>query len=99
MTLKTYVPTNKWIVATIGTAATVAGMIWVGDGINTDEEKLVVISLVAQRLAAYWARNDPDPVVTVQNHVDDGARDSQGRFRRQGRDRRRTRGRAVLTSP
>jgi hypothetical protein len=82
MTLKALVPTNKWTVATIGTLATIAGMIWVGDGINTDEEKLVVISLVAQRLAAYWARNDPDPVV-VQNQVDEGSRDPKtGRWRR-----------------
>jgi hypothetical protein len=82
MTLKALVPTNKWTVATIGTLATIAGMIWVGDGINTDEEKLVVISLIAQRLAAYWARNDPDPVVTAQDPVDDGGRDARGRFRR-----------------
>lgn len=81
--LKTWLPTNKWWVATIGTAGTIAGMIWVGDGINTDEEKLVVISLVAQRLAAYWASNgDPAPVVAAQDHVDDTGRDSKGRFRR-----------------
>jgi hypothetical protein len=65
-------PTNKWLVATITAAGTVAAMVWVGDGINTDEEKLLVISLVVQRLAAYWAKNDPDPVAT--------GRDSQGRF-------------------
>jgi hypothetical protein len=65
-------PTNKWFVATITAAGTIAAMVWVGDGVNTDEEKLILVSLVVQRLAAYWAKNDLDPIGT--------GRDSRGRF-------------------
>jgi hypothetical protein len=68
-------PTNKWFVATITAAGTVAGMVWVGDGINTDEEKLLLISLVVQRLAAYWASNDP--ATAAENAP---LRDSRGRW-------------------
>jgi hypothetical protein len=64
-------PTNKWVVASITAAGTIAGMIWVGDGINTDQEKLVLIALVVQRLTAYWASNDTSPA---------SGRDSRGRF-------------------
>jgi hypothetical protein len=78
MTLKDWLPTNKWWTATIGTAATIAGMVWVGGGIHTTEQKLVLISLIAQRLVAYVARNDPDP-----GGVPDTGRDPKtGRFRR-----------------
>lgn len=78
--LKAYLPTTKWWVATIGTAGTIVGMFWVGDGVNTDSEKLIILSLIAQRLAAYVARNDPDP-----GGVPSGSRDRDpktGRWQR-----------------
>jgi hypothetical protein len=69
--MATWLPTNKWWVATITAAGTIAGMVWVGDGINTDQEKLVLLALVVQRLSAYWASNDPGTTA---------ARDGRGRF-------------------
>lgn len=57
---KKWFPTNKWWVATITAAGTVVGMLWAGDGVNTDEEKLVLIGLVVQRLAAYATRNEKE---------------------------------------
>lgn len=70
-----YWPTNKWVVATITAAGTVVGIIWLGDGVNTDEEKLILISLVVQRLAAYWASND-----TAAPAENAPLRDSRGRW-------------------
>ena len=54
-----WLPTNKWWVATTVAVGSIVGLVWVGDGVNTDEEKYLVISLVVQRVAAYWTRNDP----------------------------------------
>jgi len=64
-----WAPTNKWWVATVAAASTIAGMLVVGDGINTDDEKLVVIGLIAQRLVAYVARNEPETVVVEAHPV------------------------------
>lgn len=55
--LKKWLPTNKWWLATIAAAATLVGMLWTGDGINTDEERLVLVGLMTQRLLAYVGRN------------------------------------------
>lgn len=53
-----WMPTRKWWAATITGAGTVAVMLWTGDGINTDEEKILVIGLAIQRLVSYVTPND-----------------------------------------
>ena len=63
MTTTTWWPTNKWFVATTTAAGTVALMIWTGDGINTDPERVILVTLLVQRVVAYWARNEPDVAV------------------------------------
>ena len=50
-------PTNKWWVATVTAAGTVWLMLWTGDGINTDDEKTIIVGLVVQRIASYITRN------------------------------------------
>lgn len=52
-----WLPTNKWWLASIAAAATLATMIWTGDGINTDDERIVLIGLLAQRVLSYVGRN------------------------------------------
>jgi hypothetical protein len=58
MNWKKWLPTNKWWTATVTAAATVVGMAVTGDGINTDDEELLVIGLVAQRLIAWITPNE-----------------------------------------
>lgn len=50
-------PTVKWWTATTIAAGAIAQLLWLGDGVNTDAEKTVVITIVVQRIAAYAARN------------------------------------------
>lgn len=51
-------PTAKWWAATTAASATVVTMLWTGDGINTDEEKTLIIGLVASRVLAYAVPKD-----------------------------------------
>lgn len=52
-----YAPTYKWWAATVTGLGTIAGAAWTGDGINTDDEKLLVIGILVQRIVAYVAGN------------------------------------------
>lgn len=52
-----WMPTNKWINATLVIVGTILGMALTGDGINTDPEVLTVLSLVTQRAVAYFTSN------------------------------------------
>ena len=49
-----YMPTAKWWAATITAAGSVVTLAVTGDGINTDDEKALVIGIFIQRLVA-WA--------------------------------------------
>lgn len=53
-------PTSKWWAASIAAAATIVTMLWTGDGINTDEEKTLVIGLLASRVLAYAVPKDTE---------------------------------------
>lgn len=58
MTKSPWWPTNKWWVATVTAAGAVAVALITGDGINTDDEKIIVVGLVVQRVVAYIAKNE-----------------------------------------
>lgn len=79
-----WAPTNKWWAATVTAAGTVGLMFWTGNGVDTDEEKVVLVGLVIQRLVAYVARNEPNMVVVsdANVHSDPGpaVRDPRGRW-------------------
>jgi hypothetical protein len=47
-------PTPKWWATSLTAAGTIVTLAWAGDGINTDDEKALVIGIVVQRLVA-WA--------------------------------------------
>jgi hypothetical protein len=68
-TVKKWFPTNKWWVATVIACGTIVELAWLGNGIDTDAEKGVVVGLVVQRIASYWAKNEDPVVVEVQNPV------------------------------
>lgn len=55
-----YLPTSKWWAASVATVATIVTMLWTGDGINTDEEKTLVIGLLASRILAYAVPKDTE---------------------------------------
>lgn len=59
--LPSLLPTRKWWAATITAATGVTIAAFTGDGINTDEEKILVITFVLQRLLAYVTNNDSTP--------------------------------------
>lgn len=54
---RVWLPTWKWWTATITAAGAVATVVLTGDGLNTDDEKALVIGLVVQRLVAYATPN------------------------------------------
>ena len=49
-----WVPTYKWLTATIVAGGTVVAMMLTGDGINTDTEQVMTVGLVVERLVAYF---------------------------------------------
>jgi hypothetical protein len=53
-----WAPTAKWWAATTTAAATIVTLLWTGDGINTDEEKTLVIGLVVSRILAFAVPKD-----------------------------------------
>jgi hypothetical protein len=53
-------PTAKWWGATVAALSGVAVLLWTGDGINTDEEKGLVITLITTRILAYVVPKDSD---------------------------------------
>lgn len=46
-------PTAKWWAATTTVAGSIVVLLWTGDGINTDEEKTLVVGLIVSRVIAY----------------------------------------------
>lgn len=52
-----WIPTNKWFVQLASSLATVATLLWTGDGINTDDEKKAVIGLVTALILTYLTPN------------------------------------------
>lgn len=50
-------PTWKWWTATITGAGTIVTVALIGDGINTDDEKILVIGIVVARLVAWTTPN------------------------------------------
>lgn len=52
-----YMPTWKWWTATVTGAGTVIGVAVTGDGINTDDEKLLVVGFIVQRVVAWLTPN------------------------------------------
>ena len=52
-----WLPTNKWWAATTVAAGTIVLTLWTGNGIDTDDEKTLVVGLVVQRIVAYWTPN------------------------------------------
>jgi hypothetical protein len=75
-----WAPSNKWWAATVTAAGTVGLMFWTGNGVDTDEEKVVLIGFAVQRLVAYVARNEPDVLVVSEDKVETSGRDSRGRW-------------------
>lgn len=55
---KKWFPTRKWWTLLVTTAATIAQMLWTGDGINTDVERITLIGLLAGLLLTYLVPND-----------------------------------------
>jgi hypothetical protein len=55
--MTTWLPTRKWWAATATAAGTVAVAAFTGNGIDTDQEKILVIGIVVQRVVAYFTPN------------------------------------------
>jgi hypothetical protein len=51
-------PTNKWWGQFIVSDATIAGMLWTGNGVDTDAEKLALIGIVANLATTYLIPNN-----------------------------------------
>lgn len=60
-----YMPTWKWWTASVTGAGTIIGVAVTGDGINTDDEKLLVVGFIVQRIVAYLTPNSEAPVPPV----------------------------------
>jgi hypothetical protein len=54
---RSLLPTWKWWTGTVTAAGTIATAAFTGDGINTDNEKILVIGLITQRLITYLTPN------------------------------------------
>lgn len=50
-------PSRKWWTQFVASAGTLAGMVWTGDGVNTDDEKLAVIGILVALVGTYWVPN------------------------------------------
>lgn len=53
----TLMPSAKWWAATVVAAGTIAIAEWTGDGVNTDDERILVIGIVVSRLVAWITPN------------------------------------------